>query len=158
MVITRTFNATRELVWKAWTEPERLAQWWGPKGFTMIMQKMELRPGGVYLYCMRSPEGMQMRGKFVYRDISAPEKLVFINSFSDKKGNITRHPMSASWPLEVLNTLTFTEHDGKTMLTLHGGPINATEEERTTFETSIASVQQGFKGTMDQLDEYLATC
>jgi uncharacterized protein YndB with AHSA1/START domain len=163
-VITRVLDAPRELVWKAWTEPERMAQWWGPKGFTMLTNKLELRPGGIYHYCMRSPEGFAMWGKFVYRETIAPEKIVFINSFSDEKGNITRHPMSATWPLEVLNTLTFSEHEalptgqaGKTTITLRGGPINATEEERKTFEAGYASMQQGFKGTFDQLDKFLAT-
>jgi uncharacterized protein YndB with AHSA1/START domain len=104
---------------------------------------------------MRAPDGSDWWGKFVYREIMAPEKIVFINSFSDAKENITRHPLSPTWPLEVFNTLTFTEHDGKTTLTLRGGPINATEEEQKTFESHITNVQQGFKGTFDQLEEYL---
>jgi uncharacterized protein YndB with AHSA1/START domain len=85
-----------------------------------------------------------------------PERLVFVNSFSDEHGNITRHPMNADWPLEVLTTLTLAEHDGTTSLTLQGSPINATESERTTFEAGRQSMQQGFAGTFDQLDEYLA--
>src|SRR3954469_22745411 len=129
-VITRDFDAPRELVWKAWTEPERMTQWWGPKGFTMRTSKIDLRPGGVYHYGMRSPEGFEMWGKLTYREIVAPERLVFIVSFSDEEGGITRHPMSQTWPLEVLNTLTLTERDGVTTLTLRGEPLNATDEER----------------------------
>lgn len=97
-----------------------------------------------------------MWGKFVYREIVAPEKLIFINSFSNEKGNLTRHPMSATWPLEVLNTLTLSEHEGKTTVTLRGGPLNATELERKTFKDGHKSMQQGFKGTLDQLAAYLA--
>lgn len=159
-VIARVFDAPREMVWKAWTEPERLAQWWGPKGFTMLVSKLDLRPGGVFHYCMSAPAGHPMSGKmwgkFVYREIVKPEKIVFINSFSDENGGITRHPMSATWPLEVLNVQTFTEHQGKTTVTLRGGPINATELERETFKEGHKSMQQGFTGTFDQLAAYLA--
>src|SRR5258706_14903907 len=72
-VITRVFAAPRELVWKAWTERDRLMQWFGPKGFTMPTAKMDFRPGGVFHYCMRSAEGHEMWGTFVYREIVAPE-------------------------------------------------------------------------------------
>jgi uncharacterized protein YndB with AHSA1/START domain len=156
LVITRIFNAPRELVWKAWTEPERLMQWWGPKGFTMTVAKMDLRPGGVFHYGLRSPDGHEMWGRFVYHEIAAPGRMVFINSFSDEKGGITRHPMSATWPLQVLNELTLTEQAGKTTLSIRGGPYSATEEECTTFEDGKDSIHKGFDGTFSQLDEYLA--
>jgi uncharacterized protein YndB with AHSA1/START domain len=155
-VIERTFDAPRDLVFKAWTEPERLAQWWGPKGFTMISTKVDLRPGGVFHYDMRGPDGKEMWGKFVYREIVPPEKMVFIVSFSDENGGITRHPMAPTWPREVINFLTMSESGGKTTVTLRGGPYAATEEERATFKAGHASMQQGFTGTFDQLDEYLA--
>ncbi len=153
--IERTFDAPRELVWKAWTEPERLAQWWGPKGFTMLASKMELRPGGIYHYGMQAPGGQDMWGTFTFREIDPPQRLVFVVSFADKDTNVVRHPMSPNWPLEVLTTLTFTEREGKTTLTLAGGPINATEVERATYRDGHKSMQQGFKGTFDQLAEYL---
>lgn len=105
---------------------------------------------------MRSPDGRAMWGKFVYREIAAPERLVFIVSFSDERAGVTRHPMSQTWPLEVLTTVTFAEDRGKTTLTLQGGPINATEAERKTFAAGHASMQQGFAGTLDQLADYLA--
>ena len=157
LVITRVFDAPRDLVWKAWTEPDRLALWWGPKGFKLIVAGLDLRPGGVFHYGMRTANGQEMWGKFVYVEVVAPERIVLISSFSDAAGNITRHPMSAAWPLEVMNTLTLTEHDGKTTLILRGGPHNATAEERKTFEDAKTNVQMGFKGTFDQLDEYLAS-
>jgi uncharacterized protein YndB with AHSA1/START domain len=133
-----------------------MTQWWGPKGFKMRVAKLDFRPGGVFHYGMQSPDGHEMWGKLVYREIVAPERLVFIVSFSDDKGGVTRHPMGPTWPLEVLNTLTLTEQDGKTTLTLRGSPVNATEEERKTFEAGFESMQQGFKGTLDQLENYLA--
>ena len=154
-VITRVFDAPRELVWKAWTEPDRLMHWWGPKGFTMRDCKMDLRPGGVFHYCMRSPNDQEMWGKFVYREIVPPERLVFIVSFSDKDGNTIRAPFSQDWPLEVLSTVTFTEHEGRTTITLKGIPINATESERKTFEAGHEGMKQGWTGTLDQLAAYL---
>lgn len=155
-VISRVFDAPRELVWKAWTEPARLARWWGPKGFAVRSCKVDLRPGGLFHYCLGSPGGHDMWGKFVYREIAAPERLVFVNSFSDEKGSVTRHPMHLAWPLEILSTVTFAEHEGRTTLTIRSVPINATNEERKTFEDGRESMRQGWTGTLDQLAGYLA--
>jgi uncharacterized protein YndB with AHSA1/START domain len=154
--ISRTFDAPRELVWKAFTEAERLKQWWGPKGFKVTAAKLDLRPGGVFHYGMRSPEGHVMWGKFTYREIAAPERLVFVVSFSDEKGGVTRHPMSENWPLETLSTITFAEHGGKTTINLQWVPVNATKAERKTFADSHQSMQTGWTGTMDQFADYLA--
>lgn len=155
-VITRIINAPLDLIWKANTEADRLAQWWGPKGFKMLKCTIDLRPGGMFHYGMQSPDNSVMWGKFVYREIVPKTKLVFVVSFSDEKAGITRHPMAPNWPAETLNTLTLSEHEGKTTLTLSGGPINATEEERNMFYSAFEGMNQGFKGTYDQLDEYLA--
>jgi len=154
--ITRVFDAPRELVFKAWTEPERLERWWWPKGFTMRECRLDLRPGGVFQYCLRSPDGHDMWGKFVFREIAKPERLVFIVSFCDEAGNPVRHPLSPDWPLEVLSTVTFSEHGGRTTVTIQWVPVNATESERKTFEAGRDSMQQGFTGTFDQLTDYLA--
>jgi len=155
--IERTFNAPRAVVWKALTEPERLKHWWGPKGFEWVKGTVDLRPGGAFHYAMRAPNGPEMWGKFVYRDIIEPERLVFVNSFSDAQGGITRHPMSATWPREVLNFLTLSEENGKTTMCMRGYPINATPEERATFEAGFDSMRGGFGATFQQLEEYLAT-
>lgn len=155
-VISRTFDAPRDLVWNAWSEPERLAQWWGPKGCKLKVGSLEFRPGGIFHYGMEWQAGKMMWGRFVYREIVPPERLVFVNSFSDEDKKITRAPFSETWPLEILNNLTLTERGGKTELMLRGGPINPTEAERKTFEEHFASMQQGFGGTFDQLDAYLA--
>jgi uncharacterized protein YndB with AHSA1/START domain len=155
-VTTRSFDAPREQVWKAWTEAERLGQWWGPKGFAMGVINFDLRPGGVFHYSMRTPDQHEMWGKFVYREIAAPERIVFVNSFADAEGRLIRCPFSPTWPLEVVNTLTLSEHDNRTTLTLQGSPINATDEELKTFVAGFESMKQGFSGTWDQLSEYLA--
>jgi len=155
-VISRVFDAPRDLVWKAFTECEHLMRWWGPKGFKMLSCKVDLHPGGIFHYCLQSPDGQTMWGKFIYREIVAPERLVHIVSFSDENAGVTRHPMAPSWPLETIATATFTEHDGKTTLTVRWAPHNATEEERKTFAASHDSMRQGWTGTMDQLTDYLA--
>ena len=133
-VISRVFDAPRDLVWKAFTDPERMKQWWGPKGFTVIASKMDLRPGGTYHYGMKAPDGSAMWGKFVYREIVPPERLVFINSFSDEAGGTTRHPLHPAWPLEMLSTFTFEDLGDKTRFTMRWSAHNATEEERKTFD------------------------
>ena len=156
-VISRVFNVPRDLLWKCFTEPERMKQWWGPKGFTVLVSKMDLRPGGTYLYGMRTPDGQDMWGRMVYREIVPPEKIVFINSFSDEHGGLTRHPMSPTWPIELLSTFTFEEQPGgKTRFTVRWSPHNATAEEQRTFDEGHGSMNQGWSGTLDQLEAYLA--
>jgi uncharacterized protein YndB with AHSA1/START domain len=154
--ITRVFDASRELLFKAWTEQERLKQWWGPKGFVINIINMDVRPEGVFHYNMHTADGYLMWGRFVYREIVVPERIVFVNSFSNNEGTITRAPFSPTWPLEILNILTFTEKEGKTSLTLCGCPQNATKEEEMTYLGNFASMEHGFTGTFDQLAEYLA--
>ncbi len=156
LVITRVFDAPRELVWKAFTESDRLARWWGPKGFTLVVRTLDVRPDGVFHYATRSPDGHVLWGRFVYRDLQAPERLVFVSSFADEDGNVARAPFSPTWPLEILNTVTLTESDGKTTVTFRGGPLNATAEERDTFWNAQDSTRRGFAGTFDQLAAYLA--
>jgi uncharacterized protein YndB with AHSA1/START domain len=154
--ITRTFNAPRDLVFKAWTDPEHLKHWWGPTGFDITISKFDLQPGGVFHYNMKNKDGHQMWGKFVFREVAGPGKLVYVNSFSDLEGNTVRAPFSELIPLEILNIVSFTEQDGKTTLTLRSAPIQATEEEVQFFHSLHSSMQQGYGGTFDQLDEYLA--
>lgn len=156
-VVTRSFDAPRALVWKVYTEIEHLKHWWGPKGFTWIGGTLDFRPGGLFHYGMRSPDGHEMWGKFVYREIAQPEKIVFTNSFSDKDGGTTRAPFAPDWPLEVLNTVTLIEHNGRTTLTMRGAPFNATPAELARFDAMRPSMDQGFAGTFDQLAEYLKT-
>ena len=157
-VLTREFNAPRALLWQCFTEPERMKQWWGPKGFKVLQSKMDLRPGGTYHYGMQASDGKAMWGKFTYREIVPQQKLVFINSFSDEKGGITRHPMVSTWPLQMLSTFTFEDAPGdKTEFTVHWQTVDATEEEQQTFDTMHDSMAQGWSGTMEQLATYLTT-
>jgi uncharacterized protein YndB with AHSA1/START domain len=155
-VITRAFDAPREFVWRAWTEPDRMRRWWGPKGFTVPACNMDLRPGGLLHYGLRSPDGHEMWGRFVYREVTPPERLVAINSFSDADAGITRHPMSDTWPLELLSTFEFAEQGDRTVLTVRWLPWNSSDAERATFDGAHEGMRQGWGGTLDQLAEYLA--
>jgi uncharacterized protein YndB with AHSA1/START domain len=155
--ISRVFDAPRDKVWRAWTEAERLKHWWGPKGFVVTHCKVDLRPGGMMHYCLRTPDGNEMWGKFVYREIMKPERLVWINSFSDKDGGTTVHPMSPDWPREMLSTALFEEQGGKTRLTVRWVPVDtSTETERKTFEEGRDSMKTGWTGTFEQFAAYLA--
>lgn len=154
--IARLFDAPRQRVWRAWTEADRLAQWWGPKDFANTVARLDLRPGGHFHYGMRTPDGQQMWGRFVYREIVPPERLAFVVSFADENGEAVRAPWDANWPLRVLNTLTLSDQADKTALLLEGLPIEASEAEHRLFAEMHASMQQGFTGTLDQLAAYLA--
>ncbi len=155
--ISRTFEAPRELVFKVFSQAEHLARWWGPAGLQWVKGEMDFRPGGQFHYCMRLPNGPEMWGKFLYREIEAPRRIVFINAFSNAAGELTRHPMAPSWPLEVINELALEAQDGRTVLTLSGRPHNATLIEQQTFSAGFESMRMGFGGTLDQLKAYLAT-
>jgi uncharacterized protein YndB with AHSA1/START domain len=156
-VIARVFDAPRDLVWKAFTEAERMKKWWGPKGFKVIVSKMDLRPGGTYHYGMEAPNGAAVWGKMAFREIVPQQRIVFINSFSDEAGGTTRHPGHMAWPLEMHSIFTFEdEPGGKTKVTIRWSAHNATAEEQKTFDTSHDSMNQGWTGSLDQLTAYLA--
>ena len=151
IVITRIFNAPRELVWKAWTEPERVMRWWGPRGFTSPVCKIDLRVGGKYLYCMRSPEGKDYWSTGVYQEIIPPEKIVATDSFADENGNVvpaTHYGMSPDFPLTLQVTVTFEEHEGnKTKMTLrHSGTPSGEMSDQT---------EAGWNESFDKLAESL---
>ena len=111
------FRCTAQLVWQAWTEPERVKKWWGPKTFTAPVIKIDFRVGGEYLYCMRSPDGKDYWSKGTYREIVAPERIVLTDSFADEKGNTvpaSYYRISPDFALESAATLVFEEDGGKT--------------------------------------------
>ena len=147
LVITRVFDAPREHVWKAWTAPERLMGWWGPKNFTSPVSKIELRVGGAYLNCMHSPEGRDFWSTGVYREIVPMERLVLTDSFADEKGNVvpaSHYGMQGEWPLEFLVTVTLEEDGGKTIMTLqHAGIPSGT----------VSDCEAGWSGSFDKLAE-----
>jgi uncharacterized protein YndB with AHSA1/START domain len=156
-VISRVFDAPRERLWQTLTDVEAMKHWWGPAGFTMIAAKLDLRPGGSFHGGIRSPEGYKIWGRFVYREIEAPQRLVFINSFSNEAGGVARHPIVPTWPLETLTTLTLEEEaGGKTRLSVRWTPHNATDVERQTFDAAHVGMKATWSGTFDRLAAYLA--
>ncbi len=156
-VITRVLDAPRDRMWRVWTEVEHLRQWWGPKGFVVTHCKVDLRPRGTMHYGLRTPDGHEMWGKFVYREIVKPERLVWINSFSDKDGGTTVHPLMADWPREMHTTVRFEAQGAKTRATVTWVPVEGSSEtERKTFDAGRDSMKQGWTGTFEQLEAYLS--
>ena len=154
---TREFDAPLDLVWRAWTERERFARWFGPKGMEMTLRAFDLRPGGMCHYSMTTPDGKEMWGKAVYREVVPQEKLVWINSFSDPDAGITRHPLTKDkWPLQLLTTITFASKGAGTEVTVRWIPYESDEEERRVFDAGRGSMSMGWGGTFEQLTTYLA--
>lgn len=152
IVITRVFDAPLDLVWKAWTDPEHVMRWWGPKDFTSPSCKMDLRVGGSYLFCMRSPEGDDYWSTGTFEEIAPKERIVYTDSFADEQGNVvppSHYGMGDDSPMDLLVTLTFEEEAGKTKLTLtqSGFP------EGEMAELSEA----GWNESLDKLADSLAT-
>lgn len=154
--ISRVFDAPKNELFDIFTQGEHMKNWWGPRGYEMTIIGQELKPGGFIHYKQQSPEGNVMWGKFAYKEIEAPDKLVYANSFADETGRTIRAFFSKDWPLEIMNTVTFEEQaDGKTKITLNGLPEDAKKAEMRVFETLRESLKQGFADTFDLLEEYL---
>jgi uncharacterized protein YndB with AHSA1/START domain len=135
IVITRVFDAPREAVWRAWTEPERFMKWWGPKDFTSPRCEMDLRVGGKFLWVMRWPDGRDNYNTGEYREIVPFERLVYTTSFADAEGNVvpaSHYGMSDDIALEMQVTVTFKEQDGKTTMTLTHAGLPAGEMSEMT--------------------------
>jgi uncharacterized protein YndB with AHSA1/START domain len=143
-VITRIFDAPRDLVFKAWTDPKHVAQWWGPKCFTNPVCELDARPGGAIRIDMRGPDGVVYPMKGVFREIVPPERLVFTSStFENEEGN----PQ-----LEAIHTVTFEDQDGKTKLTLHAVVTKA----GPGTEMALSGMEQGWSQSFDKLAELLS--
>lgn len=154
LVIERVFDAPRELLWKAWTEPERAMRWWGPRGFTAPHCEIDLRVGGKYLFAMQSPdwnEGRPIWSTGVYREIVPPERLVCTDCFADEQGNVvpaTHYGMEGDFPLEMLVTVTFEDVGGRTKMTLRHAGLPAGEHRE--------GANEGWNSSFDKLAEHLA--
>jgi uncharacterized protein YndB with AHSA1/START domain len=138
--ITRIFDAPPELVWKVWTEPNHIAQWWGPKGFTNTIHKMEVRPGGVWDFIMHGPDGVDYPNTVFYHEVKKPERLFYDHG---KPGEQSYFQV----------TVTFDDVAGKTKLTMT--MLFMTAEQRNMVAEKYGAVE-GLKQNMDKLGEYLA--
>jgi uncharacterized protein YndB with AHSA1/START domain len=133
MVVTRVFDAPRELVWRAWTEPEYVMQWWGPKGFTAPVCRMDFRVGGKSLCCMKSPDGQEFWNGIEYHEIVPQEKIVSSMYFADAEGNkveaeaygIDHEAIEGAYDVALFEDL----GDGRTKLTITGNePMESARE------------------------------
>jgi uncharacterized protein YndB with AHSA1/START domain len=155
-IITREFNAPRDLVWKTWTEKEHLEKWGSPEGFTMSFKKFEFKISGENHYCQKTSDGNEMWGRQKYLEIQPTHKLVYLQSFADEKGNISAHPMSPTWPLQMLTTISLEEKNNKTFITLTWTPFESNEEGIATFNAGMDGMNKGWDGYFAKFEEYLA--
>lgn len=144
LTISRIFDAPRGLVFKVWTDPKHLKQWWGPNGFTTPVCELDVRPGGAMNITMRGPDGVEYPGKSIYHEVVEPERLVFTTfAFDDEHGNPG---------LEVLHTVTFDEVGSKTKLTLHAVVVKATPEAAP----GLGGMEQGWQEGLERLAQHIA--
>jgi uncharacterized protein YndB with AHSA1/START domain len=158
LVITRILAAPREEVWKAWSDPEILMKWWGPKDFSCPVAKIDFREGGKYLVAMHGPAGTEydkdMWSTGVYQEVVPMEKIAVVDSFADEQGNVvtaSHYGMPESMPKETKVILSFEEENGKTKMTLYYP--NTTGIEGKTFD----NMKQGWYQSFDKLTRLVET-
>lgn len=138
LMFTRTFDAPRELVFKVWTDPRHLAQWWGPHDHTNPACTVDLRPGGAVRITMRGPDGTEYPVGGIFSEIVPPERLVFTSDLEDANGKAL---------IRVVNTVTFTEQGGKTRMTLRAAVI----EVDPKAEPNLAGMEAGWTQSLERL-------
>lgn len=157
-VINRTFDAPLELMFEMWTNPKHFSQWLAPTGFEMQFIRSDIRSGGSTFYFMSGGNGMKMFGRAEYQKIEKPNALIYTQQFCNEDESISRHPMAPTWPETMLTTVQLTaEGPDRTRVTVTWEPHGATtREELETFINARAGMTQGWTGSFDKLDEYLA--
>ncbi len=155
-VINRSFDADIETMFEKWTNPKHVVAWSGPIGATMEYIDVDIRTGGKSFYKMPN-NGTLMYGKVEYLEVKRPDKIVYVQYFTDEKGNRARHPMAMTWPENFLTTVTLaSEGSDRTRVTVEWEPHgNVTKEEMDTFIGARAGMSQGWGGSFDKLEEYL---
>jgi uncharacterized protein YndB with AHSA1/START domain len=143
LTLTRVFDARRERVWKAWTDPKLLAQWWGPDGFTAPVCEVDARPGGAILIHM-SGFGMLAPMAGIFKEVVEPERLVFTNNAFFEVPPVK--PL-----IEGITTVTFTDLGGKTKVTVHNAILRAAPEAAQ----ALAGMEPGWTQSLDKLGEFL---
>jgi uncharacterized protein YndB with AHSA1/START domain len=142
IITTRLFDAPRELVFEAFTEPQHLAHWWGPNGFTLTVHSMEVRPGGTWRFVMHGPDGTDYENRIVYDEVVRPERLVYRHGGGDEVE-----------PVQFHVTVTFEDEGGKTRLTMRALFPSAAERERVAKKYGAV---EGAQQTLARLAEHLA--
>ena len=141
MEIVRVFDAPRELVYQAWLDPEHLANWYGPQNFGVARTDIEQKPGGTYLIVMQGPDGKEYPNQGVINEMVENEKLVMTQIDNDEDGNTA---------LEMVNTITFEEEDGKTRMTLHVAVLKASPQHLEMLPYAEA----GWKAAFEKMAAY----
>jgi uncharacterized protein YndB with AHSA1/START domain len=156
-VINRTFNAPLEVMYEMWTNPEHFSQWLAPTGFKMEFIRADIRPGGSTLYLMTDGK-TKMYGRANYLEIEKPDHILYTQQFCDENENISRHPMAPTWPETMLTKVKLSaEGPDNTRVTITWQCYGATsKEELDTFINAKAGMTQGWTGSFDKLDDYLA--
>lgn len=153
-VLRQAFDAPRELVWQAWTDPKLLPRWYGPNVNTIIHQ-LEPKHGGLWLTEMQWGDNSHyQRAKYI--EVIRPERLVWLHATSDAHWNIIPSPMMANWPREMLTTVTFEEMDGQTKMHLTWTPHKASAAEIACFSAAADGMGKGWNAGMALLTELLA--
>lgn len=153
-VIFRLIDAARERVWRAWTDPKEMAAWFGPKGAEVFHSELDFRVGGTYHYALKSG-GLEVWGLATYKEISKPERLVYLQHFSDKDRGVAAHPGAPAWPKKVVTTVHFQDFGPKTLISLYWAPVDPTAAESKAFNDGMAGMTQGWGGSFDRLDAFL---
>ena len=153
--ISRVFDSPVEKVWDAWTSPEKLKAWFGPKGFEILENHLNLKVGGSYHYGLKTPEGKKFWGYWKFLDIEKSKHLMFLMSFADENAKVVKHPWNDNWPLYIHAEISFLDIKGKTKLTVTLKPYEASNNEYETFVQGADSMKQGWDGTLEQLENFL---
>ncbi|MEX3007513.1 SRPBCC domain-containing protein [Hoeflea sp. TYP-13] len=150
----RVFDAPREMVWRAWTDPKLLSHWYGP-GVETVIHKFELKPGGVWLNEMKWGAKSDL-SKMEFQEVVPQEKLVWHHSSTDSNWNIITSPMMADWPRVLLTTVTFEDAGAKTNVRLTMVPLDATDAEIACWAGAMEGMKKGWGSGFVVLDELLA--
>ncbi len=154
--VSRVVDAPRALVYLVHVDPVHIARWYGPGGATVLEAEMDLRPGGVHHYGLRTADGTEMWGKQTFKEVVTNERLVYVQAFSNPERGLERHPLAASWPLQMLSTVTFEDApDGKTKITVSWLPYESDEAGEATFDAARGGMAGGFEGMFANLERYL---
>ena len=157
-ILTREYNAPRQLVFDAWTQPEHLKNWQFPfKGFKCEFASADIRPGGTTLHKMIAPNGFEMWLLTKYEEITPPESLVFRQYTSNEAGDILPNPQMPDWPKELRTIIKLEEIGDKTKLELIWQPVDPTKAEAEAFDASRPDHGKGWGGGLEQLDVYLGS-
>lgn len=156
-VINRSFDAPRDTVFSAWTDPAQLAQWMPPTGATMRFIRADIREGGRSFYEMPHPGGSTLHGLIHYLAIEKPCRLVYTQQFCDENGNVMRAPFFTHWPETMLAIVELAEEGPvRTRVTVRWEPRDATPEELAEFSQQRSNMAMGWTGSLDKLESHLA--